>query len=34
MICPVCGEIYFPKPNKGESYNEELNEYLNGEVYC
>ncbi len=34
MICPVCGEMYFSEPNKGDLYEEELDEYLNGEVYC
>ena len=36
MNCPVCGEIYFSSPNKHHKdiYEEELNEYLSGEVQC
>ena len=33
MLCPVCGEFYFSEPLK-DSYEEELQEYLNGEVQC
>lgn len=34
MVCPVCNGMYFSKPNNGDSYDEELAKYLNGEVYC
>ena len=33
MICPVCGKYYFSKLSK-DFYDEELEEYLNGDVYC
>ena len=33
MDCPVCGEFYFSGPIK-DDYEEELKEYINGEVYC
>ena len=33
MMCPVCDGMYFSEPNK-DSYEEELEEYLNGEVQC
>lgn len=33
MMCPICDEMYFSEPNK-DSYEEELEEYLNGEVQC
>ena len=36
MDCPICGDMYFSAPNKyhKDTYKEELNEYLNGEVQC
>ena len=36
MNCPICGEMYFSSPNKfhKDIYEEELKEYLNGEVQC
>lgn len=33
MMCPVCDEMYFSGPNKN-SYDGEIEEYLNGEVQC
>lgn len=33
MMCPICDGMYFSEPNK-DSYEEELEEYLNGEVQC
>ena len=33
MMCPICDEMYFSEPNE-DSYEEELEEYLNGEVQC
>ena len=33
MMCPICDEMYFSGPNKN-SYDEEIEEYLNGEVQC
>ncbi len=33
MLCPICSEFYFSEPYK-EFYNEEIQEYLNGEVIC
>ena len=33
MMCPVCDDMYFSGPNKN-SYDEDLEEYLNGEVQC
>ncbi len=33
MMCPVCDEMYFSGPNKN-SYDEDLKEYLEGEVQC
>ena len=44
ITCPVCDDFYFSGPNyrsrslktqEGiDEYNEEVDEYLNGEVYC
>lgn len=31
--CPICGEFYFSEPDKWD-YENELNEYLSGKVYC
>ncbi len=31
--CPICGEFYFSEPDELD-YENELNEYLLGEVYC
>ena len=33
MMCPVCGKMYFSGPNK-DTYNEDIVEYLNGEIEC
>lgn len=33
MMCPVCDGMYFSGPNKN-SFDEDLKEYLNGEVQC
>ena len=33
MMCPVCDGMYFSGPNKN-SFDEDLEEYLNGEVQC
>lgn len=33
MTCPVCDGMYFSGPNS-ESYDEDLEKYLNGEVQC
>ena len=33
MMCPICDGMYFSGPNK-DSYEEEINEYLNGEIQC
>ena len=33
MMCPICDGMYFSELNK-DSYEEELEEYLNGEVQC
>ena len=33
MMCPVCDGMYFSGPAKAD-YENELNEYLNGEVIC
>lgn len=33
MLCPVCGEMYFSGPHK-DDYEQEIQEYLNGEVQC
>lgn len=33
MLCPICGEFYFSKPQK-DDYDLEIQEYLNGEVQC
>ncbi len=33
MLCPICEKMYFSSPNK-DNYDEEIKEYLNGEVIC
>ena len=33
MSCPICDGMYFSEPNK-YNYDEEIEAYLNGEVYC
>lgn len=33
MMCPIRDEMYFSESNK-DSYGEDLEEYLNGEVQC
>ena len=33
LMCPVCNSVYFSGPAKAD-YENELNEYLNGEVFC
>lgn len=33
MMCPVCDGMYFSGPSK-ESYDEDVKDYLNGEVQC
>ena len=33
ISCPVCDEFYFSKPDR-DNYEEELQEYLNGDVQC
>jgi hypothetical protein len=33
MLCPICEGFYFSKPSK-DNYEEELQEYISGEVQC
>ena len=33
MCCPICDGMYFSSPNQ-DNYDEEIKDYLNGEVHC
>lgn len=34
MICPICGKMYFSEPNKGDMYDEDMDDYLQGKARC